>query len=113
MAEPTKQRDGDQVLPTGDGPCVQDRIILDMHESKKVGVERYGSVLRPFNGRRSIQDAREEARDLLVYLTQIEMETMATREELVAIVDAALNNEESADEIVDRILGHVTGKGTE
>lgn len=124
-AEPTKQREGDQVLPSGAGACVQDRVIADMEESKRVGLERYGSVLKTFNGRRSIQDVHEEVRDLFVYLTQIRMEAEATREELIEVVKDALiqhqedrygvvipelDIEDAATVAVDRILGHVVGK---
>lgn len=84
VSEPTKQREGDQRLPDAstEGPCVQDEIIAMMEESKRVGVERYGQVLRPFNGRRSTQDLVEEARDLLVYAMQIHMEASADHEQL-------------------------------
>lgn len=128
VREPTKQRDGDQVLPQADvnTPCVQDRIIAEMEESKRVGLERYGSVLRTFNGRRSIQDVREEARDLFVYLTQVQMEVEATRETLVALAASVIDEkvgalfsgqtgqnvaQEVAEAVVDRLLGHFTQDG--
>ena len=90
MNEPTKQRPGDQVLPSGDGECVQDRIIEAMQESKRVGIERYGTTLRTFNGRRGLQDAAEEARDLYVYLTQLVMEAEAALEKKVELATEAL-----------------------
>ena len=125
---PTKQREGDQVLPdTRDGQqCVQDRIIAEMQESKRVGLERYGSVLMTFNGRRSIQDVREEARDLFVYLTQVTMEVEATRETLVALAASVIDEkvgavfsgqtgqnvaQEVAEAVVDRLLGHFSPGG--
>lgn len=90
MIEPTKQRPGDQALPTGDGECVQDRIIAEMQESKRVGLERYGTTLRTFNGRRGIQDIAEEARDLFVYLTQLRMEQEAGHDRKVELAADAL-----------------------
>lgn len=118
-ARPTKMRQGDQVLPSGTGECVQDRIIAEMEKSKEVGTVRYGDVLRTFNGRRSLQDVREEARDLFVYLTQIEMEAEASHDELVEIAASVVvryvptllphNARAVADAIVTRILGHVAG----
>lgn len=94
--EPTKQRPGDQRLPDGGGECVQDvainaleAAIYQLQQSKKVGQERYGTVLRTFNGRRGIQDVLEEARDLFVYLTQVSLEVDATEAELkVAVIEA-------------------------
>lgn len=93
MNEPTKQRAGDQVLPTGDDECVQDRIIAEMEESKRVGLERYGTTLRTFNGRRGIQDIAEEARDLFVYLTQLRMEAEAGHEKKVDLATDVLLQE--------------------
>lgn len=90
LLRPTKQRPGDQPLPSGAGECVQDRIIAAMEESKAVGTERYGTTLRTFNGRRGLQDAAEEARDLYVYLTQLQMESEARKEELVQVAAEAL-----------------------
>ena len=86
MSGKSKQREGDQILPVGGETCIQDVVIDQMIESKRVGTERYGSPLMSFNSRRSIQDAQEEARDLMVYLTQVTVEAEATRDELVQIV---------------------------
>lgn len=127
---PTKVRPGDQPLP-GDGQdCVQDAIIAAMVESKRVGIERYASVLKTFNGRKGFQDVIEEARDFFVYGTQILMEAEASREQLIDVVRAsfdayddqftggsgdgsALDNlgyDEVAILAVDAIMGWVTGQ---
>jgi hypothetical protein len=118
--QPTKQRPGDQVLPSGGGDCVQDRVIADMQESKRVGLERYGSVLKTFNGRQTIQDVHEEVRDLFVYLTQVRMEAEADRDALVHVVrvalvakkdeDRDLAYQQAAEVAVDAIMGWVVGK---
>ena len=100
--EPTKQREGDQPLPTGGQRCVQDLVIEAMQESKRVGMERYGSVLMTFNGRKGIQDIAEEARDLMVYATQIEAEAQADRATLIDVV---------AQEIRVRDGNHTMGAG--
>lgn len=125
---PTKTRQGDQVLPTGGGQCVQDLVIAEMEESKRVGLERYGSVLRTFNGRKSIQDVAEEVRDLHVYLTQVRAEAEADRDTLVEIATARvvqeyqrMTTEEVVDSpegfsarfaevAVDAVMGWVVGK---
>jgi hypothetical protein len=120
-AEPTKQREGDQVLPSGGQACVQDFIIEAMEESKRVGTERYGQPLMTFNGRKPVQDLAEEARDFFVYASQIQAESEATREVLVAAVAEALEGmgihgdyEKSGEQIaaeiaVDRVMGWVAG----
>lgn len=99
---PTKQREGDQPLPDGGGQCVQDEVISalqaaihQIEQSKKVGLERYGSLLRTFNGRRGIQDVVEEARDLFVYLTQVSLEVDASEAALKAVVVEALEKANS------------------
>lgn len=121
LARPTKQRPGDQALPQGGKECVQDLIIADMEESKRVGRERYGSVLMTFNGRKGFQDVHEEVRDLLVYLTAMRREAEATRETLIEVVTQALTDypeqsrvemapENAATRAVDTVMGWVVGQ---
>ena len=117
--EPTKQRQGDQPLPKPGQVCVQDLVIEEMQESKRVGMERYGSTLQTFNGRRSFLDLAEEARDLHVYARQIRAEAEADRDSLVLVVRLALVQEQEAAEpsfqraaevAVDAIMGWVVGQ---
>lgn len=51
-------------------PAVWDLVIDDMKERDRVGRERYGTPLQPFNGRNALVDAYQEALDLVVYLRQ-------------------------------------------
>lgn len=110
--QPTKQRPGDQVLPTQTGEeSVQARIIRksqalvesgampedtfrlieqQMLDSIKVGTERYGSALQTFNGRDALQDAAEEARDLYVYLNSLIDARATQRGRLVDVVAQAI-----------------------
>lgn len=103
--------------------CVQDRVIADMEESKRVGIERYGDTLHTFNGRRGFVDIHDEARDLFVYLTQMRMEAEADRETLIKVVAEALRSElpeigevlarrgeHIAEIAVDRIMGWVVAE---
>ena len=71
IQEPTKQRPGDQPLPvhTG-GEAIQDLVIQDIEDRKRIGLERYGTLLQAHNGRDSLLDAYEEAIDLSLYLKQ-------------------------------------------
>lgn len=66
-----KQRDGDQPLPVvNDSDSIQSMVIADIAERTKVGIERYGTALQPFNGRDALRDAYEESLDLATYLKQ-------------------------------------------
>lgn len=70
-----KMRPGDQPLPNpNDLPAVQDQVIADIEERKTVGLERYGTLLQPLNGRSAMRDAYEESLDLVMYLRQIREE---------------------------------------
>ncbi len=121
-ADPTKQREGDQALPKPGQQCVQDLVIAEMEESKRVGMERYGSTLQTFNARRSIQDVAEEVRDLHVYLTQVRAESETDRDTLVKVVLETMTakdhmddcgsgwREEFAEIAVDTIMGWVVGQ---
>jgi hypothetical protein len=53
-----------------DLPCIQDLVIADIEARKAVGLERYGTLLQPFNGRDALMDAYAEALDLCQYLRQ-------------------------------------------
>lgn len=111
--EPTKQRPGDQVLPSQGNPRtpVQDIIIEAMEESKRVGTERYGQPLKPMNGRDTLLDAKEEARDLYVYLTALDMERteiQARFERAYGAIFGALSDEVRAD--LDAVLAWLRGE---
>lgn len=70
-----KVRDGypkEQPKPTpNEQPAVWPLVMVDMATRDKVGRERYGVPLQPFNGRDTLRDAYEEALDLAVYLRSI------------------------------------------
>jgi hypothetical protein len=88
--EPTKQRPGDQPLPTDGRECVQDALIAHIKDRKQLGIQRYGSPLMTHNGRDAIRDAREEAVDLAMYLMQVELETRDLRADLASAQTDAL-----------------------
>lgn len=60
-------------------PSVQDAVIADIETRKAVGLERYGTLLQPHNGRDALQDAYEEAIDLAMYLKQAILERESLR----------------------------------
>jgi hypothetical protein len=82
--EPTKQRDGDQVLPTvnDEAQYIQDIVCDDIQARKAVGVDRYGTGLQTFNGRDADRDLYEELLDALMYQKQRQIE----RAQLVEVV---------------------------
>jgi hypothetical protein len=51
-------------------PAVWHLVMMDMNARDQIGRERYGTPLQPFNGRRALVDAYQEALDLVVYLRQ-------------------------------------------
>lgn len=53
-----------------EGPSVQELVRRDLEERERLGVERYGTALRPHNGRSALVDAYQEALDLACYLRQ-------------------------------------------
>lgn len=49
-------------------------VLGDIAERHLMGMAKYGTPLQPFNGRDSLQDAREESMDLVVYLKNVQQE---------------------------------------
>jgi len=49
-------------------------VLNDISERMKFGKNKYGAVLRTFNGRDALWDAYQEALDLVMYLRQEIME---------------------------------------
>lgn len=85
-------RAGDsQPMPhiTGTGPVVHEQVMADLRERLSLGVRRYGTPLRAFNGRSATQDAYEEVLDLAVYLRQALDEDRELAGALVVVLHAA------------------------
>jgi hypothetical protein len=123
--EPIKQREGDQPLPQiNEEEFVQDRIIVDllalnaegkladdvtdflidqMTESKEIGTKRYGTPLQTFNGRDTLQDATDEARDLFVYLNALILARSVDREKFIEVAGLALVNHVKAGGETDSV----------
>jgi hypothetical protein len=79
-AERQRREISDQPAPQpNNAPAVWAFVIDDMRERDRVGRERYGTPLQPFNGRRSLVDAYQEALDLVVYLRQRILEDQIER----------------------------------
>ena len=65
---PSRTRPGDQALPQiVDGPAMQDLVIADIENRKMLGIERYGQLLKAYDGRNNNQDVYEELLDLVIY----------------------------------------------
>jgi len=61
-------------VPTGNGQPVITEIIRDLLDRDKMGTKKYGTTLRAGNGRDALNDALQEALDLVMYLKQAIME---------------------------------------
>lgn len=84
-----RKRPGDQPLPSpNDGPSMhelvcedlwrdgaagklEDAVIADMKARKRLGLERYGSLLQAHNGRDALKDLYDELADASVYARQV------------------------------------------
>lgn len=64
----------DQPLPTAGRLPVQGLLIQAIRERAEHGRRKYGRYLETDNGRDALQDAWEEALDLVTYLTQLRLE---------------------------------------
>lgn len=65
-----------------DHPAVWDLIKQDIEERDVYGQNKYGTRLKPFNGRDPTVDAYQEVLDLLVYHRQMIYEFSKLKEEL-------------------------------
>lgn len=91
--ETSRLRPGDQQLPVpNDGPSMHDLVIADLQRypassdperqavidllaaRKRIGLERYGSLLQARNGRDARRDLLEELADAAVYARQLHEE---------------------------------------
>ncbi len=62
----------EQPMPTRSArPAVQDRVIADIERRKEIGLERYNTLLKTFNGRSAARDLYEEQVDGLQYFRQL------------------------------------------
>jgi hypothetical protein len=71
-----------------------DELSQIMEERNQFGIEKYGVPLSSFNGRDPLQDAFEEALDLVVYSSQSYMENKNKKHAkmLEELVESALNS---------------------
>lgn len=67
----TRRTHDTQPLPQpNDGPSVHALLARDIAGRLDLGVRKYGTPLKPHNGRDALRDAYEEALDLCCYLRQ-------------------------------------------
>jgi hypothetical protein len=75
-------------------PAAWDLVLADIVKRDKFGEAKYGTRLQPLNGRDGLQDAYEEALDLVVYLRLCIYERdniNRKREDVLALAVKALN----------------------
>ena len=70
LSYPPKNTDQQPLPKKNKRKPIVDMVIEDMKERKKKGIAAYGTPLQAHNGRDALQDALEEALDLVFYLKQ-------------------------------------------
>lgn len=98
----------EQPAPTPNAsPSVQEMVIQDIHARMKVGLERYGVLLQPGNGRDALRDLYEELLDTACYVRQ----AIAEREQAAAVPRVCVDCGRTARELipVQDPDGRVTG----
>ena len=77
-----------QSAPHGTGRAITPLVIADLEERRRFGTAKYGEELTAFNERDALQDAYQEALDLVVYLRQaIEERDRQSRHDVDAILE--------------------------
>lgn len=76
-----------QPKPAGKGPAIAPLVCEDIMARNAMGEEKYGEVLRAFNGRDPLVDLYQELLDAAQYIRQ-ELEERLTR--AAAVKEAAI-----------------------
>lgn len=67
-----------QPAPTaGDGRSVTDEVLAAIEARRQLGRTKYGTELRPHNGRDALLDLRDELLDAVMYTQQLIIEREA------------------------------------
>lgn len=98
-------------------PCIQDLVIADMAERKRLGMGRYGTALQPHNGRDALVDMYQEDLDRVMYARQLIEEradhraegAAAKREKIVGFLrhHAALVEPDPANVLLRNLAGAI------
>ena len=67
-----------QPTPSGDGQPVVDAVIADINARRDKGLQKYGTLLRTYNGRDALMDLYQELLDAVMYLRQFRLERDGT-----------------------------------
>lgn len=87
----------DQPPPVqNDRASIQDLVIADMEERKRIGMQRYGTLLKPHNGRDALVDLYQEILNAAQYV----------RQEIEERNDHAAAEREKVVEYLDRVGFH-------
>jgi hypothetical protein len=82
------ERVTEQPAPIPNGrEAVWNLVMRDMGDRDGEGRRKYGTPLKPFNGRDALVDCYQEALDLVVYLRQFQAERAEMLAELESIRD--------------------------
>ncbi|SLG39996.1 Uncharacterised protein [Mycobacteroides abscessus subsp. abscessus] len=80
-----------------EGPSAHDLVVADLRQRREFGLEKYGTLLQPGNGRDSLLDAYEEVLDLAVYLRNA-VEERTQRRDRVTQIAAIFREGHAVDE---------------
>lgn len=95
----------DQPLPKiNENPSIQDMVIQDIEERKRIGLAKYGTLLQAGNGRDMLQDAYDEVIDLAIYLRG-EIEERRKNEEVTITQRVLALAEELYNQAVEEYIG--------
>lgn len=82
----------EQSMPIpNDHPGIMKQVIKDLEDRERFGIEKYGIPLQPFNGKKALVDAYQEAIDLVVYLRQKIEEDQHKKTDLMILYKWLLN----------------------
>lgn len=91
-------------------PAAWEEVIKDMRDRDAFGRRKYDTPLQPFNGRKPLVDAYQEALDLSVYLKQQILEDGALRAALVDAYEVMMKVWEMLPEGAQNRATHVIAK---
>jgi hypothetical protein len=80
----------------GNIQSLQDQVIADLGERKTLGLERYGTLLFPHNGRDMLQDLYEELLDACCYIKGVMAERDNPQPLRIDKADSVYKDQESS-----------------
>ena len=99
----TREHDSQPTPIHNNKPASWKLVISDMEARDNHGRKKYGTPLQPQNGRDSLQDAYEEALDLVVYLKNLIEERKLEKGKASRLMQEYINRPEMAGKNVAQL----------